>query len=290
MAFCTLDNLEIKKNFYKVIALDLDGTLLMTDKSISKRTIDTLQKAQQQGFSVAIATGRHPKSAMRYMEQLGCLNEKAYAVCFNGAAVISLDNFKKEHKEIGFSEIFAKTGSGADIKQVVAFAHEHGCNVHAYSKNRGLLIETHNPHSDREINHGQVGFTIVDFMQCADDEQFYKILTVGDEEKIDVVRELIPDSLKAKFSVVRSDENFLEFIPAHSTKGTALVHLCECVGTTIEHAIACGDAENDIAMIDTAGLGVVMGQADDKTKSYADVVTLDNDHDGVAALVEKFLD
>ena len=73
MAKYTIDNLPIVKGKYKVIALDLDDTLLRSDKSISENTIKTLQKAQSQGFSIAIATGRHPKSAVLYMQKLGCL-------------------------------------------------------------------------------------------------------------------------------------------------------------------------------------------------------------------------
>ena len=96
MAKYTLDTLPVTHHQYKVIALDLDDTLLRTDKSISDYTIKTLQKAQSQGFSIAIATGRHPKSAVLYMQKLGCLNDNSYAVCFNGAGVVDYLSMLKQ--------------------------------------------------------------------------------------------------------------------------------------------------------------------------------------------------
>ena len=80
MAKYTLDNLPIDKDQYKVIALDLDDTLLRSDKTISDYTVKTLKKAQSQGYSIVIATGRHPKSAVRYMQMLDCLNDNSACI------------------------------------------------------------------------------------------------------------------------------------------------------------------------------------------------------------------
>lgn len=289
MAKYTLDNLPIDFDKYKVIALDLDDTLLRSDKTISLNTIKTMQKAQSQGFSIAIATGRHPKSAVHFMEMLGCLNDKSYAVCFNGAGVVRLSDYVKHNHHIGFPMVCKETAPASMIKKLTTFAHEKGCKVHAYSVTRGLLIEDHNPHTQREIDNGNVGFEAVDFMQASDDEEFFKMLIVGDKDALDNIREIIPTELTDFFAVVRSEAHFLEFIPHHSTKGTALKELCEALGFGIEHSMAFGDAENDLAMIKAAGLGVAMGNGFEMVKEAADVVTKANDEDGVAYLVGKFL-
>lgn len=290
MAKYTLDNLPIVKSKYKVIALDLDDTLLRSDKSISQNTIETLQKAQQQGFSIAIATGRHPKSAVKFMKQLGCLNDYSYAVCLNGAGVVRLSDYVKYDHHIGFPLVYKETFTGDRVKKITAFAHEHGCKVHGYSVTEGLVIEDHNPHTQREIDNGFVGFKAIDFTKVPDTEEFFKLLIVGEKETLDTVRATLPEEFTSFFSVVRSEAHYLEFIPNHATKGTALEHLCQALGYTKDNAIAFGDAENDLAMIKTAGLGVAMQNGFEMVKEAADVITLSNDEDGVAYLVKKFLD
>ena len=140
------------------------------------------------------------------------------------------------------------------------------------------------------VYNGKVGFKEVDFMQADDSEEFFKMLIVGDKEVLDKMRPNLPSYLTAFFAVVRSEANYLEFIPHHSTKGTALVQLCEALGCTVENAMAFGDADNDLAMIKAAGLGVAMENGFESVKEAADVVTKTNDEDGVAYLVNKFLD
>ncbi|MGN1281714.1 MAG: Cof-type HAD-IIB family hydrolase [Succinivibrio sp.] len=290
MAQYTIDTLPVVKDKFKVIALDLDDTLLRSDKSISDNTITTLQKAQSQGFSIAIATGRHPKSAVLYMQTLGCLNENSYAVCFNGAGVVRLSEYVNSGRDIGFPMVYKETAPSSLIRQVALFAHDKGCVVHGYSVTRGLLVENHNPHTQREIDNGRVGFTDIDFTTLDDTEEFFKVLVVGPKETLDRIRGELPEEFTSFFAVVRSEANYLEFIPNHATKGTALAHLCEKLGYRTENAMAFGDAENDLAMIRTAGLGVAMKNGFDIVKREADVITLTNDEDGVAELVKKYLD
>lgn len=290
MAKYTIDNLPIVKGKYKVIALDLDDTLLRSDKSISENTIKTLQKAQSQGFSIAIATGRHPKSAVLYMQKLGCLNENSYAVCFNGAGVVRLSDYVAFGKDIGFPMVCKETAPSSLVREVAQFAHANDCVVHGYSVTRGLLVENHNPHTQREIDNGRVGFKDISFTSLDDNEEFFKVLVVGEKETLDRIRGELPKKFTDFFAVVRSEANYLEFIPNHSTKGTAIVHLCQALGYTPENAMAFGDAENDLAMIKSVGLGVAMKNGFDIVKEVADVVTLTNDEDGVAELVKKYLD
>ncbi|NLK84715.1 MAG: HAD family phosphatase [Aeromonadales bacterium] len=289
MAKYTLENLPIEYDKYKVIALDLDDTLLRSDKSISQFTIDTLQKAQKQGISIAIATGRHPKSAVKFMKALGCLNDDSYAVCFNGAGVVRLSEYVKHDHHIGFPMVCKDIVKGPMIRKLTHFAHEHGCKVHAYSVTDGLLIEDHNPFTQKEIDNAFVGFKAIDFTKVADDAEFFKILIVGEVEKLEALRPLIPQEFKDFFGIVRSEKHYLEFIPNHATKGTGLEHLCKALGYGIENSMAFGDAENDLAMIEAAGLGVAMSNGFEIIKEAADVITKTNDEDGVAFLVNKFL-
>lgn len=289
MAKYTLENLPIDKDRYKVIALDLDDTLLRSDKTISENTIRTLKKAQSQGYSIVIATGRHPKSAVRYMQMLDCLNDHSYAICFNGAGVVRLNDYVAYNQEVGYPLVCQESLNGAQAKELHKLALEYGCKCHAYSVSRGLLIEDHNPHTQREIDNGRVGFTQVDFSSLEDTELFFKFLIVGDKAVLDNLSKNVPQEILAYFSVLRSETHYLEFIPNHAHKGTGIESLCKTLGLSKENAIAFGDAGNDLAMLESAGLGVAMANGFESVKAAADVVTRTNDEDGVAYLVAKFL-
>ncbi len=285
----TLDNYSAEHRKYKVIALDLDDTLLKDDKTISQRNKTALKKALNQGFSIAITTGRHPYSALFYMKELGCLNENSYAVVFNGAAVIRFSDYISFNNPIGFPSVACTTLSGTLARKISEIAHQFGCRVHGYSVQRGLVLEDLNPHSLREVTSSMLDYKLVDFSECSDDEDFFKMLAVGKEEELTVLRNSIHAELNSMFSIVKSDPNFLEFIPEHSTKGTGLAALCRSIGCSIDNAIAFGDAENDLDMIRKAGLGVAMKNGFEIVKENADLVTLTNEEDGVAVVVEKFL-
>lgn len=289
MAKYTLDNLPIDKDQYKVIALDLDDTLLRSDKTISDYTVKTLKKAQSQGYSIVIATGRHPKSAVRYMQMLDCLNDHSYAICFNGAGVVRLNEYVAFDSEVGYPLVCQESLNGAQAKELYALAKENGCKCHAYSVDRGLVIEDHNEHTQREIDNGRVGFTEIDFSALDDNEKFFKLLIVGDKEVLDELEKRIPQKISAYFSVLRSEAHYLEFIPNHAHKGTGIESLCRTLGLSKDNAMAFGDAGNDLAMLVSAGLGVAMENGFDYVKEAADVVTKSNDEDGVAFLVNKFL-
>lgn len=289
MSVCVLDHPELLKGEHALIVLDLDGTLLRSDKTISDFTKQAICKAKDCGYTIVIATGRHPKSALRYLEDLDCLNEKSCAICFNGAAQLLMQDYIKATDEINFPVLNACYASGEEAIEIAKFAHKYACKVHAYSRDRGLLIEDLNPHTLREINHGQVGYTAVDFEKLDKNERFFKILIVGESSDLNKLRDYVPEEFKQHFEVMRSDANFLEFIPGPSTKGTALKALCESINLPLVQAVAFGDAENDLDMLKTAGLGIAMENADEYVKSQYHIFTASNDEDGVGKAILKLI-
>lgn len=290
MARYTLASLGGLKNCYSLLALDLDGTLLTSEKTISSKNLEVLKKAADEGFSIVLTTGRHPRSALLYSEQLGPITDRSYAVCFNGSAVISLKKFQEECCDAGFSFLSGNLASGDLIVRLTAYIHGMGCKIHGYSKERGLVIEDMNPQSKREVDHSGCGYEEIDFLRCPASEGFFKVIAVGQSQRIDALRAGLPKEFSDYFSVLRTDPDFLEFIPERSTKGSALVSLCDIIGIGLDRTVAFGDAENDLEMIRRAGLGVAMANSQMKQlMDEADVVTLSNDADGVAAVVEKLV-
>ncbi len=281
---------ELPKGKIKAALFDLDGTLLRSDKSIGPKTVKAVHKAVASGWYIAIATGRHPKSAQRYLEQMGVLTPKTLAVCFNGSALINVFDYKKNgSKDAGFATLHDDCADAQEIMRVAKEAKAFHLNLHAYAKS-GLCTENTNIFSMREIFHSGVGFSDgYDFWHINARERFFKVIAVGEVADLDAFRASLSDYVKAHFEVMRTDDNFLEFIPHHCSKGNALYWLCENVGISPSCVVAFGDAENDLLMIKNAGLGIAMGNASAQIKSQADFVTYSNNDEGIAFVLDHLL-
>ena len=281
---------ELPKGKFKAAVFDLDGTLLRSDKSIGPKTVKAVRKAVASGWYIAIATGRHPKSAQRYLEQMGVLTRRTLAVCFNGSALINVFDYKNSgSKDAGFATLHEDCADALEIMRVATEAKPFHLNLHAYAKS-GLCTENTNIFSMREIFHSGVTFADgYDFLHIDARERFYKVIAVGESADLDAFRASLSAYVKEHFEVMRTDENFLEFIPHHCSKGSALYWLCESAGIQPSSVVAFGDAENDLLMIKNAGLGIAMGNATSQLKSQADLVTLSNDDEGIASVLEQLL-
>ncbi len=270
---------------------DLDGTLLRSDKTISPRTAKAVQAIADHGWYVAIATGRHPKSALRYLEEMGVLTERTLAVTFNGSALINIHDFKEAGApDKAFPIMHEDTASMEEGQAVVSLCHQFALHAHAYSKQHGLCTENTNICSLREIFHAGVEFTDgFDFENAPADERYFKLICVGRACDLDAFRAALPQYIHDHFEVMRTDDNFLEFIPHHCSKGTALKWLCEEAHIELSQIVAFGDAENDHTMIKNAGLGVAMGNATLDLRQISDHITASNDDDGIALVLEDLL-
>ena len=289
MAKYTLDSLPDIKGRFKIITLDLDDTLLTSDKKISERNVKALMKAGKRGLCVCIATGRHPLTACRYLTELNCLNDSAYAIAFNGAVVVKARDYLEKNDPVDFPAVIRHTSAGAVNRQMIEYAHAFGCVVLGYSKTRGLLIEAHDPISERAARINAVTPTLVDFSTLSDDEEFYKFLALGSPEKLDAMRPHVPEEVMSHFSVLRSNRNFLEFVTCRRDKGKGLADLCQLLNIDIKESISFGDAENDLAILKAAGFSVGMANSQKLVLDEVDLVTASNNEDGVALVVEKML-
>ena len=263
----------------RMIATDMDGTLLDSTRHILPRTKQALCKAREQGCEVVIATGRPIEGILPYAKELGTLVPGQYAIAFNGAAVYELSTLKT---------VVQDTISNADIRKLAACASSLGLYSHAFSMTRGLLTEKNNEWTDIEKNYNQIPLTLTDFQACADHEEFFKILFCGPQELIDKAEEATRD-LRQNFTVVRSMPFFLEFLNKNASKGFALEKLASYLGIPLTEVMAFGDAQNDEHMLEVAGVGVAMGNSVPLIIDMADKVTASNDEDGIAIVVEQEL-
>ncbi|NVD06600.1 HAD family phosphatase [Vibrio sp. JPW-9-11-11] len=265
---------------YKLIALDMDGTLLTSDKTISDQTKLAIQAARQQGVKVVLASGRPLDGMQAKLDELNIDGDNEFVVYFNGSMVKELGSDKLIHTAII---------DGAKAKKVAALAQQLNLDCHAFSTEYGLITPRLNPHTDIEATINQIPVTEMAFDQLADDHPIIKVMIVGEPEKLSAAINQIPPQYHKSFTVVQSAPFFLEFLNLDSNKGVGVGAIAEYLGVTADEVICVGDAENDHHMLQYAGLGVAMENAMPQTKQIADYITASNDDDGVAKVIERFI-
>lgn len=266
---------------YKLLALDLDGTLTKNDKTISAHTRDTLIRAQQQGLKLVLASGRPTYGVAPIADQLCMADFGGYILSFNGGQIY--DWGKKEllysnelpSEYLPYLYECSKRRSDFTIlsycgKEIVTEAPEYPYVMHASFLNKMPI--RHVPDFLAEITY-----------------PVPKCLIVGEPEPLHQLELEMAEHLKGRMGVFRSEPFFLELVPNGIDKAKCLAILLDKIGMSRNQLIACGDGFNDLSMIEFAGLGVAMANAQQVVKDKADYITLSNEEDGVAAVVEKFV-
>lgn len=270
---------------YKLICMDMDGTLLNSKKEISERSIRAIEKAHDLGIKVVIATGRIFVSAEYYGDIIGV---KAPIIASNGAYVREKDKNEAIYEE-GLGE--------ENYKLILEMLDKYDIVPHFYTDctiYTGKLVHSslsyNNANKNMPINR-QVKIRIIDNWDkfiSSERPNFLKVMVVDDDgEKINRAKEEFKKL--NKFQVVSSLKNSFEIMSKSTSKGKALSRLCDYYEISKEEVIAIGDNENDISMITYAGLGVAMGNGEEEVKNIADYITDTNDEDGVAKVIEKFI-
>lgn len=264
---------------YKLIAVDMDGTLLNDNKEISYRCQKAIYKLRARGKRIVIATGRPLNGVMRYLEKLDLFDENDYVVAFNGALVQSTKT-----KEI----IFNKPLSMDAYKELYKISQQLGVNIHALTE-QSVLTPKNNPYTEIEARINQIPIIEGAVEDIDEATVIVKVMFIDDPEKLDTIIPKIPSHIKDKYTILRSAPYFLEFMEKTVNKGAGVSAIANQLGFDSNEVICVGDAGNDLDMIRYAGLGVAMGNAVDDVKSEADYITHTNEEDGVAHVIEKFM-
>lgn len=264
---------------YKLVAVDMDGTLLREDKTVSDRTKQAILKATQKGVKVVLASGRPIEGLERYLDELHLLSKEDYVMSFNGSVIQNAQT-----KEVISKNIL----NGKDLKALYALAKEIGVNIHAFTK-KGCITPHMNEYTQLEGSINGIEVYEVDFNEIEDTEDVIKVMFIDPQPVLEAAIEKIPEAIYETYTVVRSAPYFLEFLNKQSSKGTGIKALGDYLGIKQEEIICIGDAGNDLDMIQYAGLGVAMGNAFEEVKEVADYVTYTNEEDGVAHVIEKFI-
>ncbi|WP_321330648.1 Cof-type HAD-IIB family hydrolase [uncultured Bacteroides sp.] len=263
---------------YKLLVLDVDGTLLNNENEISARTLATLLKAQQMGIQIVLASGRPTYGIMPLVKKLELDNYGGYILSYNGGQIINAQTGKL---------LFEKRINPEMLPYLERKAKQCNFAIFTYHQNKILTNAPENGHVRREalLNNMQLvpvtDFSIeIDFSPC-------KCMLVSDDEQALIELEAHwKRRLNGVLDVFRSEPYFIEVVPQFIDKANTLGFLLEKLNIRTEEVIAIGDGVCDFSMIQLAGLGIAMGNAQNSVKSCADVVTASNEEDGVAIAVE----
>lgn len=261
---------------YKIIAIDMDDTLLTDELTITEGTKAALEAAMDKGVIVTIATGRMFASAKQSAERLGL---KVPLITYQGALV------KHAADETIIYERYVPANV---VKHVFDYALSHGIHLQAYY-NDTLVAKEENDKLIAYSRMSNIPYEIVpDFAKLVQ-KPFPKLLMIDEPDKLDQVAIELKQALGGQAHITKSKPNFLEIMHPEGTKGHALRFLADHYGCDISQTIAIGDSYNDSEMIETAGLGVAMENAVEHLKNIADYVTRSNNDEGVRHVIEKFV-
>lgn len=264
---------------YKLIALDMDGTLLNEEKIISEANYAAIQEAKKNGMKVVLASGRPLEGLKRYLNELDLISDKDYVVAFNGALV---QNTKSGH-------VISKTTLELqDYRDLYELSKELNVNIHALTESY-VMTPKHSKYTQLEGDINNIPIEIIDVDKVDESTTIVKVMLIDEPELIDEIIEKIPEDFKKNYTIVRSAPFFLEFLHKSVNKGVGVAAVAEELNIKQEEIICVGDAGNDIHMIKYAGLGVAMDNASSEIKKAANYVTYTNVNDGVAHVINKFM-
>lgn len=264
---------------YKIIAIDMDGTLLNSHNQVSLRTRNALARAKEKGVHIVLATGRILRSAKHFSEELELDNP---ILACNGAIILD------ENRNV----IYNRPLEMDLAKKVMELGRDYNVYYHFY--NEETLYSNH--YVKEIVDYYSTKTQILDINIF---ENYNEIL---DSKNINIFKFLFIDDDIGRLNKLRRDfstidglnitsswDNNIEVMDFRASKGIGLEYLCNEMNISPDQVIAIGDSENDLPMIKYAGLGVAMGNSDERIKLEADYITETNDEDGVAKVIEKFI-
>lgn len=268
---------------YQILVLDLDGTLTNSQKEVTKPTLDALIDIQKHGKKVVLASGRPTYGILPLARQLCLADYGGYILSFNGAKMTDCRTGQT---------IFNKTLPPDSLAPAYKLANRYaseGVDLLTYTDTDIISGISPNRYTNLEarINHMPV-IPHSDFLDYVD-FPVNKLLATGEPDVIDALRKDALAHFRSYLNIYCSDPFFLEIVPREIDKAHSLLRLLNSIGLTSNEMICCGDGYNDITMIERAGLGVAMANAQPIVLKCADYITKSNDENGVLHVINEFM-
>lgn len=263
----------------KLIAIDLDDTLLNEKKEISSENKLALKKAAQNNIKIVIASGRPFFRVYPILELIELNSEDNYVISYNGGYISNCTNTKIIKRELLTKE---------DIAEITNEIEKYHLDYTIYVDDDIYTLGISSQIKDKLVFRG-ISFKIINKDDIKKLPYANKIIIADKEEKIKKVVEDIKMHMSSRYNVVKSAQNFLEFLPLRANKGIALKELMNFLKIDKTDVAAIGDEENDLSMMECANYKIAMGNANPILKKQATFITLDQNHSGVAAAIKHLL-
>ncbi|GAF15211.1 promiscuous sugar phosphatase YidA, haloacid dehalogenase-like phosphatase family [Bacillus sp. JCM 19046] len=266
---------------YKLIAIDMDGTLLNDQHEVTEGVKVALKEAKAAGAKIVLCTGRPLGGVTRYLIDLELDGEDDYVIAYNGAVV--QNNATKE-------SIVSLTLSYQDLLDLTSLAESLATPMHFFDTER--LYTTNqdiSPYTIYESFVTQVPLSYRKLEEVEKEIALPKIMFIDEPDRLAKTINAIPADVKEKYEMVQSAPFFLEILHPEASKGNAVKHLAEKLGINRDQVMCIGDNGNDLSMIKFAGCGIAMANAIPELKASADVETKSNNEDGVAHAIRTYV-
>lgn len=266
----------------KLVAIDIDGTLITDDRQITPDVFEAIQEAKAQGVKVVITTGRPIAGVKQLLKDLKLDEPNNYVITFNGGLV---------QETASGQALVSETMSYEDYIDMEVLSRKLGVHMHAitqegiYTANRN--IGKYTVHEANLVNMPIYYRTPEEMANKA----IVKMMFIDEPEILEAAIAKLPSELYERFNLVKSAPFYLEILKKTVSKGQAIKHLAQELGLTMDQTMAIGDEENDRAMLEVVGTPVVMENGNPEIKKLAKHITKSNNESGVAyALREWVLD
>ncbi len=265
---------------YEVLVLDIDGTLTNSKKEVSPKTLDAVIRAQEEGIKVVIASGR-PTAGIKKIAKTIKLDEYGgYILSYNGGKIINFQTGEVVYNETLPEEM---------VPSIYEEAVDNQVGIVTYEGNDAIAGNGIDKYNEIEARINGIGLREVEDFPNYVKFPINKCLLTGEPEHMAEVEQKMKDRFGNFLNIFRSEPFFVEVMPQNIDKAYSLGKLLKHLDLDRSQMIACGDGFNDLSMIKYAGLGVAMANAQDVVKEAADYITLSNDEDGVAKVIDKFM-
>lgn len=269
------------KSKIRVLALDLDGTLTNDEKKVTPRTRAALEAAAAQGVTIVLASGRPTAGVMPLAKDLELDKQGGCILSYNGGTIVDCKTGET---------LYRRELDAVFVPELCAFAAQQGVTIITYNKDGVVSEHPDDEWALRECFTTKLPMIGVEDLAAYVDYPICKMLITLDPARRDEVCAAGRRQFEGRLDLYPSSPFFIEAVPLGVAKDVSLAALLERMGLGRENLMAIGDGLNDRSMLAFAGVGVAMQNAEQPVKDVAVYVTAaDNNHDGVAEAVEKFI-
>ncbi|GCF92525.1 sugar phosphate phosphatase [Enterococcus florum] len=264
----------------KLVAIDMDGTLLNEQGMITDAVAETIKRARKQGVYIVLCTGRPLMGVLNYLTDLELVTLDDFVISYNGSLVLNSKS----------GEVISEYGlSRQDYLAIDTLARQ--LNVHLHTVSREAIYTSNRDISRYTVNEAFLVDMPLKYRtpeEIAEQISVTKMMMIDEPEILADAIGKIPQHYFEQYTLVTSAPYYLEVLNREASKGAALRELAAYLSINASEIMAIGDAQNDLSMIEYAGLGIAMGNATEEIKAAADHIVASNAEDGVKEAIDRW--